>query len=180
MEYNNIQKLIEMPATMRNHIETNTDTLLFSNPGLKKYAPYESFNESAIEYNLQPRNLNMGYNKESHYSHFAYDMTLKLPFSIYEFIPNRDLDNSCMVCDNSLDKVPERIEVADPKDFFIKKGEKIDDDNYLFNQLKEDDIKLLKAFEMGDEVIKKVREINKDDVYDFKLINEHNLEYNHR
>ena len=70
--------------------------------------------------------------------------------------------------------------VADPKDFFIKKGEKIDDDNYLFNQLKEDDNKLLEAFEMGDEVIKKVREINKDDVYDFKLINEHNLEYNHR
>ena len=73
-----------------------------------------------------------------------------------------------------------RIEVANPKDFFIKIGEKIDDYNYLFNQLKEDDIKLLKAFEMGDEVIKKVREMNKDDVYDFRLINEHNLEYNHR
>ena len=50
----------------------------------------------------------------------------------------------------------------------------------MFNQLKEDDIKLLDAFEMGDEVINKVREINKYDVYDFTLINEHNLEYNHR
>lgn len=180
MEFNNIQKLIEMPTTMKNHIETNIETLLFSNPGLKKYAPYQSFYESAIEYNLQPRNLNIGYVKESHYSHYAYDMTVKLPFSIYEFIPNRDLDNSCMICDNSLDKVPEKMESADTKDFLIKNGEKIDDDNYLFNQIKEDENKLLETFETGDEVIKKIRELNKDNVYDFKLINEHNLEYNHR
>ena len=180
MDVTNISTLTEMPITMKKHIESNIDTLLFSNPGLKKYALYNTFYESAIEYNLQPRNVNMGYVKENHYSHYAYDMNMKIPFSIYETLPNRDLDNSCMVCDKSLDKVPARLEEADPKDFMVKVDEKIDDDNYLYNHIKDDDNKLLEAFEAGDEVVKRIRELNKDAVYDIKLVTEQNLEYNHR
>jgi hypothetical protein len=180
MEFGKIESLIEMPKTMKNHIETNIETLLFNNPGLKKYALYNTFYESAIEYNLQPRNLNMGYVKENHYSHYAYDMNMKIPFSIYDFLPNRDLDNSCMVCDKSLVKVPKRLEAADPKDFLIKVDEKIDDDNYLFNQIKDDDNKLLDGFEAGDEVVKRIRELNKEGVYDIKMVTEQNLQYNHR
>ena len=169
-----------MPETNKNHIETSIETLLFSNPNLKKYASYKTYSESALEYNLQPRDLVIGYSKENHYSHYAYDLNMKLPFSIYEFIPNRDLDNSCMICDKSLDKVPEKMDQPDVKDFLIKNAEKIDDDNYLFNQIKEDENKLLEIFEAGDEVVKKIREVNKDDVFDIRLTNEQNLEYNHK
>ena len=64
--------------------------------------------------------------------------------------------------------MPKKIEYADQKELFIKNGEIIDEDNYINEMPREDELKVLENLEKDDEVIQKLKEINKDDVNDLK------------
>jgi hypothetical protein len=94
MNMDKILTLMEMPDTYSNHIETKIDTLLFNNPTLKKYVEYNPYPETAIEYNLQPRVIP---DTNEFQSSYANDIYLKLPLSIYENIPIRELDSSSII-----------------------------------------------------------------------------------
>ncbi len=74
--------------------------------------------------------------------------------------------NTDLKFDSYFDKVPERISEKDQRELYIKKNEKIDDDNYVFDINKDDPNKLLEDIEKDDEVMKKVREVNKDGIFD--------------
>ncbi len=96
MAYEKVLNLIEMPESYTKHIETKIDTLLFNNPSFKKYASYSPFNETSIEYNLQPRSLiKNNIDSDSPFeSTYTYELHSKLPLSIYEHLNIRELDNS--------------------------------------------------------------------------------------
>jgi len=95
-----IMGLIEMPVSYRNHTMTKSETLLFNNPALKKYAQFNNYHENSIQFNLQPINLNYpndytgGINYNSNYANELYS---KLPLSIYDNYAVRDLDNSSIL-----------------------------------------------------------------------------------
>ena len=72
-----------------------------------------------------------------------------------------------MIYDKSLNFKPVILDESDQRDLFIKRNNKIDDDNYIFNITKEDDNKLLELIEKDDEIVKKVREQSRIDVYDY-------------
>jgi hypothetical protein len=74
-----------------------------------------------------------------------------------------------MIGDKSLDFLPNKLEIADDRDYYVKRGEKLDEDNFVFELLKEDENKLISEFEKDDEVIRNAREINKDEIYNFKI-----------
>jgi hypothetical protein len=59
---------------------------------------------------------------------------------------------------------------------FIKSKSIIDEDNYIFNQVKEDSDKLVEQFEASDEVVKAIRELNKDDIHDYRKTEKVKLE----
>jgi hypothetical protein len=70
--------------------------------------------------------------------------------------------------DSYFDKIPERLNEKDQRELYIKKDEKIDDDNYIYDINRDDPNKLLEDIEKDDEVMKKIREINKTDVFDYR------------
>lgn len=65
---------------------------------------------------------------------------------------------------------------ADQRDLHIKSDENIDEDNYIFDMIKDDEEKLLENIEKDDPVMRNIREINKDEVYDVKTKEKINLE----
>lgn len=75
--------------------------------------------------------------------------------------------NIVMVYDKSLNFKPSILEKSDQRDLFIKRNNKIDDDNYIFNLTKEDNNKLLEQLEKDDEIVKKIRDKNLTDVCDY-------------
>ncbi len=65
---------------------------------------------------------------------------------------------------------------ADQKDLFIKNNGLIDEDNYIIDIPREDDSKIQESIEKDDEVILKLKEINRDEVVDLKEKEKVNLE----
>jgi hypothetical protein len=90
--------IIDMPESYRHHVSTTIDTLLISNPAFKKYSNYSKYTESGTDYNLQPRIINTKANLLSSYGN---DLYRKLPLSIYENIPQYELDNHSNILINS-------------------------------------------------------------------------------
>jgi hypothetical protein len=74
-----------------------------------------------------------------------------------------------MIGDISLDFVPKKMDKVDERDLFVKKNEKIDEDNYIYDLIKEDEDKILENIEKDDDVIRAVREQNSKDIYDYKM-----------
>ena len=62
------------------------------------------------------------------------------------------------------------------KDLNVKKGEKVDEDNYIYELNRDDDKAILDMIEKDDEKIAKVRELNKNGVYDVRMEEKINLE----
>ena len=54
------------------------------------------------------------------------------------------------------------------KDLYIKKNEKIDEDNFIFELIKEDDNNIIENIEKEDNEIKNMRDINKEGTFDIK------------
>ncbi len=74
-----------------------------------------------------------------------------------------------LIGDKSLDFMPIKLDYPDERDFYVKRGEKLDEDNFVFELIKEDENKLIGEFEKDDEVIRNTREINKDEIFNYKL-----------
>lgn len=65
---------------------------------------------------------------------------------------------------------------ADQKELFLKRNSKVDEDNYIIDIPKEDEIKIQESIEKDDEIIMKLKELTKEEVFDPKDKEKANLE----
>ena len=168
----------EIPEKQLEHIFTEPGDLIFNNPLLKNYTPINDITECNIDYNLQPRLIKECYVNNSSYQNDLY-MKLNLSFTDNESVRTRLVDNEAMFLDSSLDfnfdKI-KKMEKSDEKDLYIKKNEKVDEDNFIFELVKDDDKAIVENIEKEDNEIKNVREINKDGTFDIRKQEKINLE----
>ena len=168
----------EIPEKQLEHIFTEPGDLIFNNPLLKNYTPINDMTECNIDYNLQPRLIKECYVNNSSYQNDLY-MKVNLSFTDNEIVRTRLVDNEAMFLDSSLDfnfdKI-KKMEKSDEKDLYIKKNEKVDEDNFIFELVKDDDKAIVENIEKDDNEIKNVREINKDGTFDVRKQEKINLE----
>ena len=72
--------------------------------------------------------------------------------------------------------MPKKLSIADSKELFVEKNALLDEDNYIIDIPREDDEKLMETFEKEDEVIGKIKEVQKDETLDPKDKEKFNLE----
>ena len=172
------KELFELSDKFMEHIYTEPNDLIFENPMLKNYKPITNFNECDINYNLQPREIKECYLKNSSYQNDIY-MKLNLSFTDNEKIRTRLIDNEAMFLDNSYNfnfGEMKKLNQSDQKDLYIKKTEKVDEDNFIFELVKEDDKAIVENIEKEDNEIKNMREINKQGTFDIRKQEKINLE----
>ena len=172
------KELFELSDKFMEHIYTEPNDLIFENPMLKNYKPITNFNECDINYNLQPREIKECYLKNSSYQNDIY-MKLNLSFTDNEKIRTRLIDNEAMFLDNSYNLnfgEMKKLNQSDQKDLYIKKTEKVDEDNFIFELVKEDDKAIVENIEKEDNEIKNMREINKEGTFDIRKQEKINLE----
>ena len=172
------KELFELSDKFMEHIYTEPNDLIFENPMLKNYKPITNFNECDINYNLQPREIKECYLKNSSYQNDIY-MKLNLSFTDNEKIRTRLIDNEAMFLDNSYNfnfGEMKKLNQSDQKDLYIKKTEKVDEDNFIFELVKEDDKAIVENIEKEDNEIKNMREINKEGTFDIRKQEKINLE----
>ena len=172
------KELFELSDKFMEHIYTEPNDLIFTNPMLKNYKPITNFNECDINYNLQPREIKECYLKNSSYQNDIY-MKLNLSFTDNEKIRTRLIDNESMFLDNSFNfnfGEMKKLNQSDQKDLYIKKTEKVDEDNFIYELVKEDDKAIVENIEKDDNEIKSMREINKEGTFDIRKQEKINLE----
>ena len=172
------KELFELSDKFMEHIYTEPNDLIFTNPMLKNYKPITNFNECDINYNLQPREIKECYLKNSSYQNDIY-MKLNLSFTDNEKIRTRLIDNESMFLDNSFNfnfGEMKKLNQSDQKDLYIKKTEKVDEDNFIYELVKEDDKAIVENIEKDDNEIKTMREINKEGTFDIRKQEKINLE----
>jgi hypothetical protein len=91
LSYDKINKLLEMPDSYRNHLDAGIDAILFSNSSFKKYASYNYYTEGSVDFNLQPRKLDVS--NQINYS-YKEDLYKRLPLSMN--INYREVDRNCI------------------------------------------------------------------------------------
>lgn len=151
----------------RKYATYEREDLLFFNPNLRRYCEYNYYIESNLDFNLQPKQLDV----KGSVINYQYYMLDNLDFSNMS-VKRKDLNirgkNIKLktiidaIYDKWLDFEPERMENANERDLFIKKSEAIDEDNFVFDILKDDEVKFLEMIEAGDEVVRQERENNKE------------------
>ena len=172
------KELFELSDKFMEHIYTEPNDLIFTNPMLKNYKPITNFNECDINYNLQPREIKECYLKNSSYQNDIY-MKLNLSFTDNEKIRTRLIDNESMFLDNSFNfnfGEMKKLNQSDQKDLYIKKTEKVDEDNFIYELVKEDDKAIVENIEKDDNEIKTMREINREGTFDIRKQEKINLE----
>ena len=160
------------------HIYTEPNDLIFINPLLKNYKPINDVTECNIDYNLQPRLIKECYVNNSTYQNDIY-MKLNLSFTDNDNIRTRLVDNEAMFLDSSLNfnfENMKKMGQSDEKDLYIKKNEKVDEDNFIFELVKDDDKAIVENIEKEDNEIKNIREINKNGTFDVRKQEKINLE----
>ena len=161
------------------HLYTEPNDLIFNNPLLKNYKSLNDITECSTEYNLQPRLIKESYVNNSSYQNDIY-MKLNLSFTDNDKIRTRLVDNEAMFLDSSLNfdfENMKKMTQNDEKDLYIKKNEKVDEDNFIFELIKDDDKSIVENIEKEDNEIKNVREINKNGTFDIRKQEKINLEY---
>lgn len=179
MEFNKNEILFDLPDTFTEHSSTSAEDLLFNNPSLKKYAPFkERKAETDIDYNLQPRILESQYLPNSNYQNDIY-MKLDINYCKNDSVKIRSIDRETLYVDFGLDmKEMKKMKNLDEKDLNIKKGEKVDEDNYIYELKRDDDKAILDMIEKDDEKITKIRELNKNQIYNIRTEEKIKLENN--
>ena len=160
------------------HIYTEPNDLIFNNPLLKNYKSINDVTECSIDYNLQPRLIKECYVNNSSYQNDIY-MKLNLSFTDNDNIRTRLVDNEAMFLDSSLNfnfDNMKKMTQTDEKDLFIKKNEKVDEDNFIFELVKEDDKAIIENIEKEDNEVKNIRDINKNGTFDIRKQEKINLE----
>ena len=92
-------------------------------------------------------------------------MKLNLRFTDNDKIITRLIDNENMLLDNSFNfyfNDMKKLNQSAQKDLYIKKIEKVDEDNFIFELIKEDDKNIIENIEKEDNEIKNMRDINKE------------------
>ena len=172
------KELFELSDKFMEHIYTEPKDLIFGNPLLKNYKSLNKFNECDIDYNLQPREIKECYLKNSSYQNDIY-MKLNLSFTDNDKIRTRLIDNESMFMDNSVNfnfSEMKKLNQSDQKDLYIKKTEKVDEDNFIFELTKEDDKAIVDNIEKEDNEIKAIRDMNKEGTFDIRKQEKINLE----
>ena len=172
------KELFELSDKFMQHIYTEPKDLIFGNPLLKNYKSLNKFNECDIDYNLQPREIKECYLKNSSYQNDIY-MKLNLSFTDNDKIRTRLIDNESMFMDNSVNfnfSEMKKLNQSDQKDLYIKKTEKVDEDNFIFELTKEDDKAIVDNIEKEDNEIKTMRDMNKEGTFDIRKQEKINLE----
>jgi len=172
------KELFELSDKFMEHIYTEPKDLIFGNPLLKNYKSLNKFNECDIDYNLQPREIKGCYLKNSSYQNDIY-MKLNLSFTDNDKIRTRLIDNESMFMDNSVNfnfSEMKKLNQSDQKDLYIKKTEKVDEDNFIFELTKEDDKAIVDNIEKEDNEIKTMRDMNKERTFDIRKQEKINLE----
>ena len=172
------KELFELSDKFKEHIYTEPKDLIFGNPLLKNYKSLNKFNECDIDYNLQPREIKECYLKNSSYQNDIY-MKLNLSFTDNDKIRTRLIDNESMFMDNSVNfnfSEMKKLNQSDQKDLYIKKTEKVDEDNFIFELTKEDDKAIVDNIEKEDNEIKAIRDMNKEGTFDIRKQEKINLE----
>ena len=172
------KELFELSDKFKEHIYTEPKDLIFGNPLLKNYKSLNKFNECDIDYNLQPREIKECYLKNSSYQNDIY-MKLNLSFTDNDKIRTRLIDNESMFMDNSFNfnfSEMKKLNQSDQKDLYIKKTEKVDEDNFIFELTKEDDKAIVDNIEKEDNEIKTMRDMNKEGTFDIRKQEKINLE----
>ena len=172
------KELFELSDKFMEHIYTEPKDLIFGNPLLKNYKSLNKFNECDIDYNLQPREIKECYLKNSSYQNDIY-MKLNLSFTDNDKIRTRLIDNESMFMDNSFNfnfSEMKKLNQSDQKDLYIKKTEKVDEDNFIFELTKEDDKAIVDNIEKEDNEIKTMRDMNKEGTFDIRKQEKINLE----
>ena len=160
------------------HIYTEPNDLIFNNPLLKNYKPINDVTECSIDYNLQPRLIKECYVNNSSYQNDIY-MKLNLSFTDNDKIRTRLVDNEAMFLDSSLNfnfDNMKKMTQCDEKDLYIKKNEKVDEDNFIFELTKDDDKAIVENIEKEDNEVKSIRDINKNGTFDVRKQEKINLE----
>ena len=160
------------------HIYTEHNDLIFINPMLKNYKSVSGISECNIDYNLQPRLIKECYVNNSTYQNDIY-MKLNISFTDNDNIRTRLVDHETMFLDSSLNfdfENMKKMKQSDQKDLYIKKNEKVDEDNFIFELTKEDDKAIIENIEKDDNEIKNIREINKNGSFDIRKKEKINLE----
>ena len=160
------------------HLYTEPNDLIFNNPLLKNYKSLNDITECSTDYNLQPRLIKESYVNNSSYQNDIY-MKLNLSFTDSDKIRTRLVDNEAMFLDSSLNfdfENMKKMTQNDEKDLYIKKNEKVDEDNFIFELIKDDDKSIVENIEKEDNEIKNVREINKNGTFDIRKQEKINLE----
>ena len=164
------KEYFEIPEKHLEHLYTEPNDLIFNNPLLKNYKPINDISECSTDYNLQPRLIKDSYLSNSSYQNDIY-MKLNLSFTDNERIRTRLIDNEVMFLDSTLNfnfENMKKMEERDEKDLFIKKNEKVDEDNFIFELTKDDDKAIIDNIEKEDNEIKNIREINKNGTFDIR------------
>ena len=160
------------------HIYTEPNDLIFNNPLLKNYKPINDVTECSIDYNLQPRLIKECYVNNSSYQNDLY-MKLNLSFTDNDKVRTRLVDNEAMFLDSSLNfnfDNMKKMTQCDEKDLYIKKDEKVDEDNFIFELAKDDDKAIVENIEKEDTEVKSIRDINKNGTFDVRKQEKINLE----
>ena len=160
------------------HIYTEPNDLIFNNPLLKNYKPINDVTECSIDYNLQPRLIKECYVNNSSYQNDIY-MKLNLSFTDNDKVRTRLVDNEAMFLDSSLNfnfDNMKKMTQCDEKDLYIKKDEKVDEDNFIFELAKDDDKAIVENIEKEDTEVKSIRDINKNGTFDVRKQEKINLE----
>ena len=134
-------------------------------------------NECDINYNLQPREIKECYNNNSSYQNDIY-MKLNLSFTDNDKIRTCLIDNENMFLDNLnfYFNDMKKLNQSAQKDLYIKKIEKVIEDNFIFELTKEDDKNIIENIEKEDNEIKNMRDINKEGAFDIRKEQKINLE----
>ena len=172
------KELFELSDKFMEHIYTEPKDLIFENPMLKNYKPITNINECDIDYNLQPREIKECYLKNSSYQNDIY-MKLNLSFTDNDKIRTRLVDNESLFMDNSFNfnfGEMKKLNQSDQKDLNIKKTDKVDEDNFIYELVKEDDKEIIENIEKEDNEIKNLREMNKEGTVDIRKQEKINLE----
>ena len=162
------ENLFEISDCHLKHIFSNPEDLIFQNPILKKYSSLPLYNETSIDYNLQPRIMKNAYLPLSNYSNDIY-MKINFNYEDSEKINNKLIENDPFFIDTSMSlENMKKLKAPDEKDLIVKHGINVDEDNYIFEMEKDDDKAILDMIEKDDDKVKNMRELNKISTYDVR------------
>jgi hypothetical protein len=162
------ENLFEISDCHLKHIFSNPEDLIFQNPILKKYSPLPLYNETSIDYNLQPRIMKNAYLPLSSYSNDIY-MKINFNYEDSEKINNKLIESDPFFIDTSMSlENMKKLKAPDEKDLIVKHGINVDEDNYIFEMEKDDDKAILDMIEKDDDKVKNMRELNKISTYDVR------------